>query len=60
MSRCPTCHRAAVREGNKLWPFCCERCSLADLGRWLAEEYRVAGEPAGIAAPVDEDDAAKR
>jgi endogenous inhibitor of DNA gyrase (YacG/DUF329 family) len=22
-------------------PFCSERCKLADLGRWLREEYRV-------------------
>jgi endogenous inhibitor of DNA gyrase (YacG/DUF329 family) len=27
-------------------PFCSERCKLADLGRWLAEDYRVADEPA--------------
>jgi endogenous inhibitor of DNA gyrase (YacG/DUF329 family) len=25
-------------------PFCGERCKLADLGRWLSEDYRV---PAG-------------
>jgi endogenous inhibitor of DNA gyrase (YacG/DUF329 family) len=22
-------------------PFCSERCRLADLGRWLSEDYRV-------------------
>jgi endogenous inhibitor of DNA gyrase (YacG/DUF329 family) len=22
-------------------PFCSERCKLADLGRWLSEDYRV-------------------
>jgi uncharacterized protein len=22
-------------------PFCGERCKLADLGRWLSEDYRV-------------------
>jgi endogenous inhibitor of DNA gyrase (YacG/DUF329 family) len=22
-------------------PFCSERCKMADLGRWLAEDYRV-------------------
>jgi uncharacterized protein len=26
-------------------PFCSERCKLADLGHWLAGEYRVAGDP---------------
>jgi endogenous inhibitor of DNA gyrase (YacG/DUF329 family) len=24
-------------------PFCSERCKLADLGRWLSEDYRVPG-----------------
>jgi endogenous inhibitor of DNA gyrase (YacG/DUF329 family) len=36
------CHRRAV---DPAWrPFCSERCKLADLGRWLAEDYRVPGE----------------
>jgi hypothetical protein len=26
-------------------PFCSERCKLADLGRWLGEDYRVPVEP---------------
>ncbi|NVB77359.1 MAG: DNA gyrase inhibitor YacG [Kofleriaceae bacterium] len=43
-SRCPTCRGPAKRDGNKLFPFCCERCQLVDLGRWLAEEYRVPAE----------------
>ncbi len=38
---CPTCKKPSLREGNKLFPFCCERCSMVDLGRWLAEDYRV-------------------
>jgi endogenous inhibitor of DNA gyrase (YacG/DUF329 family) len=25
-------------------PFCSERCKLADLGRWLSEDYRVPDE----------------
>ena len=29
-------------------PFCSERCKMADLGRWLAGDYRVPG------AAVDE------
>jgi endogenous inhibitor of DNA gyrase (YacG/DUF329 family) len=33
------------RAANKLFPFCSERCQLADLGRWLAGDYRIAGEP---------------
>ncbi len=34
------CRRRTV---DPAWrPFCSERCKLADLGRWLAEDYRVA------------------
>lgn len=44
--QCPTCRGTAVpRDGNKLYPFCSERCYMADLGRWLGEEYRIAGRP---------------
>ncbi len=42
---CALCGKAAVREGNRFWPLCSERCSLVDLGKWLGEEYRVSGEP---------------
>jgi endogenous inhibitor of DNA gyrase (YacG/DUF329 family) len=30
-------------------PFCSERCKMADLGRWLSEDYRVPdeGQPDG-------------
>jgi uncharacterized protein len=38
---CPTCKKAATPAGNKYFPFCCERCQLVDLGRWLDEEYRI-------------------
>ena len=48
---CPTCKKAAAREGNPRFPFCTERCRLIDLGRWIDEEYRVPGEP-GDGAPV--------
>ena len=44
-SKCPTCRRVSKKEGNKLFPFCSERCQLVDLGRWLDEEYRVPDEP---------------
>jgi uncharacterized protein len=44
-STCPTCRGAAVRAGNKVFPFCSERCQLIDLGRWLSEEYRIPAEP---------------
>jgi endogenous inhibitor of DNA gyrase (YacG/DUF329 family) len=37
----------APRTGNPAWPFCSERCRLADLGRWLGEAYRIPGDRAG-------------
>ena len=52
---CPSCRRQAIKEGNKLWPFCSERCHLVDLGRWLGEEYRVADQPDTSAVPADPD-----
>ncbi len=42
--RCPTCNRqleAATPEQLPHRPFCSRRCKLADLGRWLDEEYRI-------------------
>ncbi len=62
-TKCPTCRGVALRENNKVFPFCSERCQLLDLGRWLDEEYRVPDEPdvsgGGVEAsrpqPTDED-----
>ena len=56
---CPTCRRPAVKTDNKFFPFCCERCHLVDLGRWLGEEYRIPGEPAAIASARGPDDDAQ-
>lgn len=56
--RCPTCGGAAgERRRNAAWPFCSERCHLADLGRWLGEAYRIPGERAGdgVVLPGHED-----
>ena len=51
--RCPTCGGASGdRRRDVAWPFCSERCRLADLGRWLAESYRIPGERAGDGAAV--------
>jgi endogenous inhibitor of DNA gyrase (YacG/DUF329 family) len=38
---CPTCRKKTPWEGNPHRPFCSERCKLLDLGKWLAEEYRI-------------------
>jgi uncharacterized protein len=42
---CPVC-RALTRFdlNNPYRPFCSERCRLIDLGQWLQEDYRFAGE----------------
>jgi endogenous inhibitor of DNA gyrase (YacG/DUF329 family) len=38
-SLCVYCRR---RQVDLAWqPFCSERCRMADLGRWLSEDYRV-------------------
>jgi endogenous inhibitor of DNA gyrase (YacG/DUF329 family) len=49
MERCRTC-RAELTDDAPTFPFCSERCRLADLGGWLNEKYRIVGED-------DEDDA---
>jgi endogenous inhibitor of DNA gyrase (YacG/DUF329 family) len=35
---CPICGKPAIQ---KFRPFCSERCSLVDLGRWLGDGYRI-------------------
>ncbi|MFZ5830796.1 MAG: DNA gyrase inhibitor YacG [Planctomycetota bacterium] len=43
--RCPICDRQFVAEGSPAMPFCCDRCRLVDLNRWLGEEYGLPYEP---------------
>jgi len=44
--KCPTCQRAVPWTAEQLFkPFCSERCRLIDLGEWVMEEKRIAGEP---------------
>ena len=38
---CPTCGRATTYFTEPIGPFCSRRCQMADLGKWLAEEYRI-------------------
>ena len=43
--KCPTCQRAVSWTAeNTFKPFCSERCRLIDLGEWIMEEKRIAGE----------------
>ena len=46
--RCRTCGRA-IDESVPTYPFCSDRCRLADLGRWFNESYRTT-------RPVEADD----
>jgi endogenous inhibitor of DNA gyrase (YacG/DUF329 family) len=44
VARCPTCKREVLpRRENLSFPFCSPRCRAVDLGKWLGEEYRLAG-----------------
>lgn len=43
--RCPTCEREFEPAESTARPFCCERCRLIDLGRWLGEGYGLPADP---------------
>ncbi|HSD61119.1 MAG TPA: DNA gyrase inhibitor YacG [Burkholderiales bacterium] len=50
---CPHCGTAVVWDAsNRYRPFCSERCRLIDLGKWAAEDYRVAEGPATAPEPL--------
>jgi len=51
---CVYCRRAPVQARWR--PFCSERCQMADLGRWLTEDYRVRDEPSAVPPPDETDD----
>ena len=58
-TRCPICNRE-IRVANLAeWPelpFCSKRCRQIDLGRWLAEDYRVPVQhPPDQESPADSD-----
>jgi endogenous inhibitor of DNA gyrase (YacG/DUF329 family) len=41
---CPICQKRMDSHGPKEWPdwpFCCKRCKMVDLSRWLGGEYRI-------------------
>ncbi len=41
--RCVICEREVEYAGRlpALYPFCSPRCRMADLGRWLREQYAI-------------------
>jgi len=40
---CPVCKNKTTWEENPWRPFCSERCKLVDFGKWVSDEYRIAG-----------------
>jgi uncharacterized protein len=36
---CPICRKPTDSEHNRDFPFCSERCRLADLGAWASGKY---------------------
>ena len=61
MFTCPTCKRP-LPEPTRFeppFPFCCQRCKLADLDGWLSERYAVS-EPLvledELALPLDDEE----
>jgi endogenous inhibitor of DNA gyrase (YacG/DUF329 family) len=39
---CPICKKpVADAPANANYPFCCDRCKLIDLGRWLDGKYAI-------------------
>jgi endogenous inhibitor of DNA gyrase (YacG/DUF329 family) len=56
-ARCPICAKAIeIDRIDDLpsFPFCCERCRLVDLGRWIDGKYSIPGP----AAPSEEPESA--
>ena len=43
--KCPTCNNTvAWTKEQQFRPFCSVRCKLIDLGEWVTEEKKIAGE----------------
>jgi endogenous inhibitor of DNA gyrase (YacG/DUF329 family) len=47
--KCPICKKPveipAASDSKSPYPFCSERCSLIDLGRWLDGKYQIPTSP---------------
>jgi uncharacterized protein len=39
--KCPRCGKEVESSGNPYRPFCCERCKLIDLGKWVTGVYSI-------------------
>ena len=52
---CPTCGKRFLMDETKTPPFCCERCRLIDLGRWIDEEIALPQAPDESPKTIDRD-----
>jgi len=44
--QCPHCKKRVTFKSSSdlpFFPFCCERCKMADLGMWFREEHGIPG-----------------
>jgi endogenous inhibitor of DNA gyrase (YacG/DUF329 family) len=58
---CPTCGKPVTWDASAKWrPFCSERCRLIDLGEWMSERHRIAGEEIPDETSDPPDDAGTR
>jgi len=39
--KCPVCYKEKKWQDNPYRPFCSERCSLIDLGKWSEGDYKI-------------------
>lgn len=54
---CPTCGKKVEKQEvvKEALPFCCKRCKMIDLGKWLGEKYVVEGEYSPEIKKTDEE-----
>ncbi len=53
MAACPICQKPST---DKYRPFCSNRCSEIDLGRWLKESYAIPAEQT-VPEPIKDEEA---
>ncbi|GAB6075469.1 DNA gyrase inhibitor YacG [Desulfurobacterium crinifex] len=51
--KCPNCGKETTWENNPFRPFCSEKCKLADLSKWLNEEYALVSEEPVVEEETD-------
>lgn len=54
--KCPICRKPVDPAANvSTFPFCCDRCRLVDLNRWMTEDYHVPVETERVVRELLED-----